>query len=93
MHSNAARASSATVLTMTFILASLAFAGSAAASEVEVQVRDPATDAFFSAQHPLSQCPGPITAREAAIWVRNVGADSDTYRLALKLPPGWEGQI
>ncbi len=87
MQSNAAVALFATVLVLALV------AGPASASEVEVQVRDPATDAFFSAQHPLSQCPAPITAREAAVWVRNVGADSDTYRLTLSLPAGWEGQI
>lgn len=68
-------------------------AGPALASEVGVEARDPATDAFYSEDNPYSQCPGPITARDVSVWVHNLGPDSDTYRLSLQLPQGWEGQI
>ncbi|MBI4021337.1 MAG: hypothetical protein HY369_03775 [Candidatus Aenigmarchaeota archaeon] len=75
-------------------IVSLLIASPAAASGVDIDAIDPATQASFSPTNPYLACPGPLTPQVISVTVRNTGIASDTYQLHLtSLPPGWTGVI
>ncbi len=64
-------------------------------SEVGIQFLEKATGNEYGTQaNPIQMCTGPLTIKDVAIKISNMGASTDTYKFSLyDLPEGWTGQI